>query len=150
MLVLPWMAPSFMCKKKKDSFISQNGSIAYSYSFLSCLPCCFKPIISIWMIATVHNSHTLAEFIHICFDGFVSFCKKRRKKKRRGKKAIIKGSITILSVSRGWFLVKCFHANFTLLPLAKNTIISIFFESLHLIQTHNQAFHGTCCHKAGV
>lgn len=83
-----------------DSFILQKGSIAYNYSFLSCLPCCFKTIISIWMIATVQDSGTLAEFIQLRFDGFVSFVRRAEKRKER-KKAIIKGSITIVSVSRG-------------------------------------------------
>ena len=43
-----------------DSFFLKIPRIAYQYSFLCCLQYCFKGIISIWMIASVYKSLTLA------------------------------------------------------------------------------------------
>ena len=84
------------------------------------------------MIATRHNRPNLAEFLQNCV-------------------AIIELNYNSSCQWRQIFLGKMFSCQFCFYePQAQNSIISIFFQSLHLIQAHNQRFHGRCCHKAGV
>lgn len=107
-------------------FIPKICRISRSHSFQCCLPYCFKGVISICMIATVHKSLVLTGFLQ--HDVEKNFCKKR------GEIAIVKGCFMIQAVSRDWFfsffLVKCFHANFSFLPQGKGYYNQHFLLSL--------------------
>lgn len=130
-------------------FIPKICRISRSHSFQCCLPYCFKGVISICMIATVHKSLVLTGFLQ--HDVEKNFCKKR------GEKSHCEGLLYDSSCQSRlifffFFLVKCFHANFSFLPQGKGYYNQHFLLSLCVggkKHTH-QTFRSGCCHKVGV
>lgn len=115
-----------------DSLIPQICKITSSSSFLCCLSHCFKGIIPIYIIATVHESLILAGFLQYCAEW--SFVKREKEKSH----------CAGLHYYLGWFLVKCLNANFNFYPRHKIPIMSMFFGSLCLEEALYQSFIGRC------
>lgn len=105
-------------------FIPKICRISRRHSFQCCLPYCFKGVISICMIATVHKSLVLTGFLQ--HDVEKNFCKKR------GGKSHCEGLLYDSSCQSRlifffFFWWNVFMPIFPFYPKGKDTIISIFF-----------------------